>query len=53
MNIDLSLLRSLVTLVSFLVFVVLVWRTWQRNALRSHELASALPFIEDEPGSAP
>jgi cytochrome c oxidase cbb3-type subunit IV len=50
MNVDINTLRSLATLLGFVVFVLLVWRVWRREALPSHERAAALPFLQDDQG---
>ncbi len=48
MNMDLNLLRSLATLLGFVAFLLLVWRTWRKTAQPEHAQAAALPFTDDE-----
>jgi cytochrome c oxidase cbb3-type subunit 4 len=49
MNLDLNTLRSLATLLGFVAFLLLVWRTWRRSAQPEHDRAAALPFQDDAP----
>ena len=44
---DLNLLRSIVMLLAFVAFVVLVARVWRRSARAGFEEAAALPFADD------
>lgn len=41
---DVNDLRSLVTVVGFILFLALVARTWRRRALPDHDQASRLVF---------
>lgn len=45
---DLNDLRSLVTLVSFLVFLGIVVWTWSASRRQSFSAAAQLPFAEEE-----
>ncbi len=45
---DINLLRGLVTVVSFIGFVALVWHSWSRKRSAEHAEAAALPFQEDQ-----
>lgn len=47
MGMDLNDLRSVVTLVSLVLFLGLVAHTWSRRRLREHEAAAMLPFQEE------
>ena len=47
MGMDLNDLRSLVTVVSLVLFLGLVAHTWSRRRLREHEAAAMLPFQEE------
>jgi cytochrome c oxidase cbb3-type subunit 4 len=47
MSLDLNTLRSLATLLGFVAFMLLVWRTWRRSAQPEHDRAAALPFQDD------
>ncbi|MBL8343798.1 MAG: CcoQ/FixQ family Cbb3-type cytochrome c oxidase assembly chaperone [Rubrivivax sp.] len=44
---DLNDIRSGVTLVSLVLFVVLVLHTWSRRRRTDHQAAAALPFEGD------
>ncbi|RVT83005.1 cbb3-type cytochrome oxidase subunit 3 [Inhella crocodyli] len=48
MNWDLNTLRSAATLLGFVAFVLVVWRTWRPAEQSSHAQAAALPFTDDE-----
>jgi cytochrome c oxidase cbb3-type subunit 4 len=49
MDFDINLLRSTVTLLSFLLFIgIMVW-TFQRKHRESYDEAAALPFLDDAP----
>ncbi len=48
MSWDVNTLRSIATLLGFVAFVMLVWRTWRRSSLPEHERAAALPFLQEE-----
>jgi hypothetical protein len=50
MSWDVNTLRSAATLLGFVAFGLLVWRTWRRAAQSTHEAAARLPFTEDENG---
>lgn len=41
---DINDIRSLTTVLGFLLFLVLVFRAWSRRARESHEQASQLVF---------
>lgn len=43
-----NLLRGLVTVVSFVGFLALVWHSWSRKRRSEHAEAAALPFQEDK-----
>ncbi|MBH9578543.1 MULTISPECIES: cbb3-type cytochrome c oxidase subunit 3 [Inhella] len=45
---DINLLRGLVTVVSFIGFVALVWHSWSRKRSAEHAEAAALPFQEEQ-----
>lgn len=49
MSLDLNTLRSVATLLGFVAFMLLVWRTWRRSAQPEHDRAAALPFQDDAP----
>lgn len=46
---DLNLLRSGVTLLSFLLFGLIAWRAWRSAAQPGHADAAALPFDDERP----
>ena len=48
MNWDLNTLRSAATLLGFVAFVLVVWRTWRPAEQANHAQAAALPFTDDE-----
>jgi cytochrome c oxidase cbb3-type subunit 4 len=48
MNMDVNDLRITVTVVSLLLFVVLVLRTWSRRRLSEYAQAAQLPFEGEE-----
>ena len=41
---DINDLRIVVTVVSFVLFLLLVWHTWSRRRAADHSAAAALPF---------
>ena len=45
---DINDLRSVVTVVSLVLFVAIVWHTWSRRRAGEHEAAAALPFTGEE-----
>lgn len=45
---DVNLMRSIVTLVSMLLFVALVAWTWSRRRQAAHDAAARLPFLDDD-----
>ena len=50
---DINDLRSLITVLGFALFLVLVARVWKRHALPSHERAARLVFEgESEAGGS-
>jgi cytochrome c oxidase cbb3-type subunit IV len=49
MNIDVNLLRVLVTVISFLVFVGIVAWAWSRRNKAAFDEAAQLPFQESRP----
>ncbi|MCO5979190.1 cbb3-type cytochrome oxidase subunit 3 [Ideonella oryzae] len=52
MSIDLNSLRSIVTLVSLLLFIGLMVWTWSRRRQSAFDEAAQLPFLDDDaPGS--
>lgn len=52
MSIDLNSLRSIVTVVSLLLFVGLMVWTWSRRRRSAFDEAAQLPFLDDDaPGS--
>ena len=51
LNLDLNMVRSIVTMLAFIVFIAIVVRVWRGANREQHEQAAALPFA-DEPGSA-
>jgi cytochrome c oxidase cbb3-type subunit IV len=48
---DLNQIRSIVTLIAFIVFIGIVVRVWRSANREQHEQAAALPF-SDEPAPA-
>lgn len=48
---DLNLIRSIVTVLAFIAFLVLVLRVWRRSERERYDEAAALPFA-DEAGDA-
>ena len=44
---DINTLRSLTTVVSFVVFIGIVWWTWSRKRSADFEEAANLPFEQD------
>ncbi len=48
---DINLIRSIVTVLAFVVFVLLVIRVWRSANREQHAQAAALPFA-DEPNVA-
>ncbi len=47
MSWDINSLRAAATLLAFMAFCLLVWRTWRRSAKPEHDSAQALPFLDD------
>jgi cytochrome c oxidase cbb3-type subunit 4 len=45
---DINDLRITVTIVSLVLFVVLMLHTWSRRRSADHEAAARLPFIDEE-----
>jgi hypothetical protein len=43
--------RSAITVLSMVVFVVLVIRVWSRKQKAAHDAAAQLPFIDSKPGA--
>jgi len=43
--------RSLVTLVTMVLFLVLVIRAWSPKQRSAHDAAARLPFIDSEPAT--
>ncbi|MDZ5460037.1 cbb3-type cytochrome oxidase subunit 3 [Azohydromonas lata] len=54
MDFDINVLRSVVTLFSFVLFIGLALWTWSKRQLSQHDAAAQLPFIDedDEPVAA-
>jgi cytochrome c oxidase cbb3-type subunit 4 len=44
---DINTLRSLTTVVSFVVFIGIVWWAWSRNRSADFDQAAHLPFEQD------
>lgn len=44
---DVNELRSIVTVVSFVLFLALVVLTWRKRNRRDHDAAAMLPFADD------
>ena len=54
MSIDLNSLRSIVTVVSLLLFIALMVWTWSRRRQSAFDEAAQLPFLDDDtPSSTP
>jgi cytochrome c oxidase cbb3-type subunit 4 len=52
---DLNLIRSIVTVLAFVVFIAMVLRVWRAANREQYAEAAALPFADEqevEPGSA-
>jgi cytochrome c oxidase cbb3-type subunit 4 len=47
MDIDINILRSAVTLVSFVVFIAIVWWACSKRRTSDFEEAANLPFLQD------
>ncbi len=45
---DINSVRSLVTVVSFLTFIGIVWWAWSKRNVSRFDEAARLPFAEDE-----
>jgi cbb3-type cytochrome oxidase subunit 3 len=43
--------RSLVTLVTMVLFIVLVIRAWSPRQRSAHDAAAQLPFVDSEPAA--
>ncbi len=50
MSLDINTLRSAATVLGFVAFMLLVWRTWRRAAQPANEAAALLPFTDDDKG---
>jgi cytochrome c oxidase cbb3-type subunit IV len=50
MEMDINMLRSVATVVSFVTFIGIVWWTWSRQREKDFSQAANLPFVQD--GSA-
>lgn len=48
MDMDINLLRSLITLVSLAMFIGLMVWTWNRRQKRGFDEAAQLPFLDDD-----
>jgi cytochrome c oxidase cbb3-type subunit IV len=48
MDIDINSVRSIVTVVSLLLFVALMVWTWQRKRKNGFEEAAMLPFLDSQ-----
>jgi cytochrome c oxidase cbb3-type subunit 4 len=48
MDIDINTVRSIVTVVSLLLFVALMVWTWQRKRKSGFEEAAMLPFLDSD-----
>jgi cytochrome c oxidase cbb3-type subunit IV len=44
---DINLMRSIVTVLSFVLFIALVVWTWNKSRRTAFEEAAALPFADD------
>lgn len=53
MNMDINDLRSLFTVVTFAMFIGIVWWTYSGRRKQAFEEAALLPFTDDEPMEAP
>jgi hypothetical protein len=49
---DVNELRTIVTVSGFVLFVVLVIRTWSSRNRSEHQAAAQLPFLEDQAETA-
>lgn len=49
MNMDINDLRSLFTVVTFAMFIGIIWWTYSGNRKQAFEEAALLPFTDDEP----
>lgn len=49
MNVDINDLRSLVTLLTFALFIGIVWWTYSGKRKQAFDEAALLPFTDDEP----
>ncbi len=51
---DINILRSLVTVISFLMFLGIVWWAWRGRRRSEFDEAQMLPFLEEaaKPGPA-
>lgn len=52
MSIDLNMLRSIVTVVSLVLFVALMVWTWSRHRKSGFDEAAQLPFMDEESDGA-
>ncbi|WP_298233576.1 CcoQ/FixQ family Cbb3-type cytochrome c oxidase assembly chaperone [uncultured Azohydromonas sp.] len=48
MDFDINVLRSAVTVFSFMLFLGIAWWTWSKRQLSQHEAAAQLPFLEED-----
>jgi cytochrome c oxidase cbb3-type subunit 4 len=53
MNMDINDLRSLFTVLTFAMFVGIVWWTYSGRRKQAFEEAALLPFSDDEPPEGP
>ena len=53
MNMDINDLRSLFTVVTFAMFIGIVWWTYSGRRKQAFEEAALLPFSDDEPVESP
>jgi len=49
---ELNVLRSVMTLISFLVFLGIVVWAWKGRRREAFDAAAQLPFVDDEPSDA-
>jgi len=45
---DINLMRALVTVLSLVAFLAIVWRTYSRRNKHAYDAIAALPLHEDE-----
>ncbi len=51
MDLNINLIRSIVTVLAFIVFVLLVVRVWRRANREQYAQAAALPFADEQPNA--